>query len=70
MQAKGRYLLNLKSGKIHDGKNLCSQGSRIAEENRKWSDSFEELVDFFEGGKKGVACGICCKYEKNRKRRN
>lgn len=64
MQAKGRYLLNIRTGKIHDGENLCYHGRNIAEENQKWSNSFEELVDFFEGSKKGVACGVCCKERK------
>lgn len=65
MSRKGQYLLNISTGKIHDGKNLCFQGRRIAPENQKWSDSFEELVDFYEGDKKGIACSICSKNKEN-----
>lgn len=61
MTKNRRYLLNIKTGKIHDGENLCYRGRSMSEENQKWADSLDELVNFYEGNKKGIACAVCLK---------
>lgn len=67
MEKKGKYLLNISTGKIHDGVDTCKFGIKIVEENKRWSDSYEELENFYEGKKKGVPCGICLKNRINNK---
>lgn len=58
---QGKYFINISSRTIHDGENPCYSGQHMNEENRKWSDSFEELVYCFGTGKKGSDCGKCLK---------
>ena len=57
-----KYLLNIQTGTIHNGKNPCNQGRTMAEFNKKWLDEYLKAVNYFEGtGKKGCPCGICLK---------
>ncbi len=59
-----RYLLNIKSGTIHKGDDLCYQGRTMAEFNKKWFDEYTEAVNYYEGkSKKGCPCGKCLKEE-------
>lgn len=58
---QGKYFINIRSRVIHSGENPCHAGQHMNEENKKWSDSFEELVFCLGGKKKGTACVVCCK---------
>lgn len=59
-----KYLLNISTGRIHNGRKPCYQGMLIAEFNKKWFDDYKEAVNYFEGkGKKGCPCGRCLKEE-------
>lgn len=55
------FLLNIKSGKIHNGIAPCPAVKNMGTENTKVFHSFDEAVNFFEGGKKGEACIRCRK---------
>ena len=56
------YVLNIKTGKIHNGKRPCNQCTRCKESNKKYFDNYDEAVYFFEGkNEKGIPCGICLK---------
>ena len=58
-----KYLLNIQSGTIHDGKNPCYQGAFMSECNRKWFDIYSDAENYFEGKqKKGLPCGRCLKH--------
>lgn len=62
---KGKYFLNIKSGVIHNGEAPCYAGKHMDEGNKKWSDLFERLENYYDsGGKKGVACERCCRRKK------
>ena len=55
-----KYILNIKTGKIHDGKKPCGQCRNCNESNKKYFNSYDEAVNFFEGNaKKGSPCGRC-----------
>lgn len=58
---QGKYFINIRSRVIHSGEDPCYQGEHMDEENKKWSDSFEELVYCFGAGRKGTACKKCLK---------
>lgn len=58
---QGKYFININSRVIHSGEKPCYQGQYMNEENKKWSDSFDELVFCFGEKKKGVACQKCCR---------
>jgi len=61
-----KYILNIKTGKIHDGVNPCYQCKKSKEGNKKFFDNYDEALNFFEGEtSKGEPCGICLK-EKDR----
>lgn len=56
------YIMNIKTGKIHDGNSPCYSCSRIAEANKKYFSSYSEAENYFEGDDvKGNFCGICFK---------
>ncbi|MCH5267336.1 MAG: hypothetical protein J1E62_03240 [Lachnospiraceae bacterium] len=57
-----KYLLNINSGVIHDGKNPCHQGKTAADFNKKEFDKLSDAMNYFEGkGKKGRPCEKCLK---------
>ena len=59
------FILNINTGKIHNGIFPCPQCKKAKEENKKYFDNYEDAVNFFEGQtKKGVPCGKCL-IEKN-----
>lgn len=62
---QGKYFINISSRIIHNGEKPCHSGLHMNEENKKWSDSFEELVYCFGTEKKGSACRRCLKIERN-----
>jgi len=60
-----KYLLNIKTGTIHDGSAYCPRINRMAEFNKKWFDKYEDAVNYYSGKeKKGCPCGICLKDKK------
>ena len=62
MKSKGKVLLNIHTGKIHNGESLCYHAKKMAAENGKWFDSFDDAAHYFDGGKKqGIRCAICFK---------
>jgi len=57
-----RYVLNIKTRKIHDSTKGCSARAKITPSNSKEFDRYEDAVNFFEGRtEKGIPCGICMK---------
>jgi len=57
-----KYILNIQSGAIHNGKTPCSPCKKMKESNKKYFDDYNKAVDFFEGkNKKGYPCGRCLK---------
>lgn len=61
-----KYLLNIKTGIIHNGDTPCYQGKRMKEDNKKYFETLEEAVNYYGGDRKGVCCGICLKGRKNK----
>lgn len=60
-----KYILNIKTGKIHDAQKPCAQCKNSNEGNKKYFDNYEAAVNYFEGKTlKGLPCGKCLK-EKN-----
>lgn len=55
------FLLNIKTGKIHNGMIPCPAVKKMGTENTKVFHSLDEAVNFFEGGKKGEVCIRCRK---------
>ena len=56
------YILNIKTGIIHDGRNPCARCKKANEGNKKYFEKYEEAVNFYEGKtSKGRPCGICLK---------
>lgn len=62
-----RYLLNIKTGTIHNGITPCGQAKRMKESNKKRFDSYYDAVNFFDGDKRGEPCGICLGDQQNKK---
>lgn len=57
-----KYVLNIKTGIVHNGINPCGQSKRTNKGNQKFFESYEDAVNFFEGKTlKGKPCGICLK---------
>ncbi len=55
-----KYLLNIKSGTIHNGINPCYFGKSMAEYNKKWFDEYLDAVNYYESKSKvGCPCGKC-----------
>ncbi len=44
-----KYLLNIKTGTIHDGSAYCPRINRMAEFNKKWFDKYEDAVNYYSG---------------------
>ena len=60
------YILNIKTGKIHNGINPCAHCRNCNEGNKKYFAEYDEAVNYFEGKtQKGIPCGVCLK-EKNK----
>ena len=60
------YILNIKTGKIHNALNPCAQCKSCKEGNKKYFVTYEDAVNYFEGKTaKGIPCGKCLK-EKDR----
>lgn len=56
------YILVLGSGKIHNGNKPCYPCRNAKECNKKYFDTYENAVNFYEGkNKKGEPCGRCLK---------
>jgi hypothetical protein len=56
------YILNIKTGKIHSGKNPCRFCQKMGKANKKFFDKYEDAVNFFEGNTvKGNPCNLCLK---------
>ena len=61
-----KYILNIKTGKIHDGINPCARCKSCNEANKKYFDDYESAVNYYEGKtEKGRPCGICLKEKEN-----
>ncbi len=57
-----KYILNLKTGTIHNGITPCAQCKKALEGNKKYFELYEDAVNFFEGKtEKGKPCGKCLK---------
>ena len=57
-----KYILNIKTGKIHNAVTPCIPCRKTTEGNKKHFEVYEEAVNFFEGKtQKGEPCGICMK---------
>ena len=57
-----KYILNIKTGVIHNAVMPCAQCQRTNEGNKKYFEIYDEAVNFFEGKiSKGKPCGICLK---------
>lgn len=56
----GRVVLNIKTSIIHNADNPCYHLKRVKEQNKKYFDSIDGALNFFEGGKKAEKCGVCC----------
>ena len=57
-----KYILNIKTGIIHNAIMPCAHCKRTKEGNKKYFEIYEEAINFFEGkNKKGEPCGICLK---------
>lgn len=57
-----KYIMNIKTGKIHDGEVPCSACRNMGEANKKFFDKYSEAESFFEGDTiKGVFCAKCFK---------
>lgn len=57
-----KYILNIKTGKVHSGITPCAPCRRSAEGNKKYFDDYEQAVNFFEGKtEKGRPCDLCLK---------
>jgi len=55
-----KFMLNIKTGTIHNGDHLCSPGRRTAEANQKWFDTYAQARNFYKGDrKKGIPCVRC-----------
>lgn len=54
-----KYVINIKTGAIHDGQNPCPACRMMIEANKKYFGKLEEAENYFEGGKKGTRCGRC-----------
>ncbi|MGC2871849.1 hypothetical protein ACDL92_00955 [Ihubacter sp. mB4P-1] len=67
MKNTGRYILNIKTGVIHDSEKACIAREKMVEKNSKKSNSYEELINFFEGEEKGKFCGICMRERRMKK---
>ena len=56
------YILNIKTGKIHNGVTPCARCEKCNEGNKKYFDNYDDAVNFFEGKTTiGIPCGICLK---------
>lgn len=57
-----KYILNIKTGTIHNALNPCDKCKKAKEGNKKYFDDYESAENFFEGKTaKGKPCGICLK---------
>lgn len=56
-----KYILNIKSGKIHNGESPCHHIKRAKKDSKKEFDTYEEALNYFEGNKKGEPCNWCLK---------
>lgn len=57
-----KYILNIKTGKIHDGKNPCAPCNQAKKSNLKFFDNYNDAINYFEGSsEKGIPCGRCLK---------
>lgn len=55
-----KYIINIKTGIIHDARKPCPACKKMMESNKKYFDTFESAENFFEGEKKkGLPCGKC-----------
>ena len=54
-----RYVVNIKTGIIHNDIKPCSTCKQMKEANKKYFDMLDEAENFFEGGSKGVLCCRC-----------
>lgn len=57
-----KYILNIKTGIIHDALKPCNKCNQAKEENKQYFDNYADAENFFEGKTaKGKPCGICLK---------
>ena len=57
-----KYILNIKTGKIHSGLSPCGQCKNTKEGNKKYFNNYMDAVNYFEGKSlKGIPCGKCLK---------
>lgn len=54
-----KYIINIKTGAIHNAINPCSACKRMIEANKKMFNSYDDAENYFEGDKKGTPCGVC-----------
>jgi len=61
-----KYILNIKSQKIHNGDNPCASCRNAKKSNLKQFDSYADAVNYFDSETvKGIPCGKCMKlYDK------
>ena len=59
-----KYILNIKTGAIHNAIAPCAQCKRTSEGNKKYFDVYKDAVNFFEGKTlKGRPCGVCMRHK-------
>jgi len=44
-----KYILNIKTGKIHDGKKPCAPCNQAKKSNLKFFDNYNDAINYFEG---------------------
>lgn len=58
---KGKYVLNIRNGTIHNTERYCFAAKNMIEKNKKWFNSYDEALNFYEGKSLAEPCGICLK---------
>ncbi len=54
------FVLNIKSGIVHNKNKICHQGKRMKKENAKSFDHYQDVVDYYEDDSMEVhLCSFC-----------
>ncbi len=56
-----KFILNIQSGIIHSGDELCAPCKNMKLENKKVFETYEEAKHYYNGNKVGSPCGRCMK---------
>ncbi len=55
------FILNIKTGVIHDGEYNCFHEKRTREANKQYFETYKEAENFYNGKQKGRPCSVCMK---------